>query len=266
MTSVSILLNQFLLKIFALTIKTIQCEVDMNTALVWIGTSEEGNEEIIGLDGDPNIYFHNFSKMSYEQINSFNLWSKRITKNNLNFRAMHFNVDSRLIAMSDSQLQIIYLYNVRDETISELTHLPTSEVTGLALVSRYDLLYWVDLKFQYIGVIDLTNSLWTKLIDSHLDKPYSIAVYVEKRFLFWSDYGNESKIERSDLAGESRVVIVSSSVVQPINLVVDKETDKLFWLDEKLFSCDFDGRHVTSYNMRKDQIYHMSSFAMFKAK
>jgi len=67
--------------------------------------------------------------------------------------------------------------------------------------------------------------------------------------LFWSDGTNgNAKIERSDLAGNNRRVLVSSAqgLVSPTTLVVDFSSQKLYWLDsaaEKIGRVNFGGSH-----------------------
>jgi len=66
-------------------------------------------------------------------------------------------------------------------------------------------------------------------------------------YLFWSDgVFNNAKIERSDLSGNSRTVLVSSTegLVTPTTLVVDFSSQKLYWLDsaaQKIGHVNFDG-------------------------
>ena len=66
-------------------------------------------------------------------------------------------------------------------------------------------------------------------------------------YLFWSDgLGNNAKIERSDLSGNSRTILVSSAqgLVSPTTLAVDLSTQKLYWLDAdaaKIGRMNFDG-------------------------
>jgi len=66
-------------------------------------------------------------------------------------------------------------------------------------------------------------------------------------YLFWSDGTNSNaKIERSDLSGGNRRVLVSSAqgLVSPTTLVVDFSSQKLYWLDsaaEKIGHVNFDG-------------------------
>ena len=66
-------------------------------------------------------------------------------------------------------------------------------------------------------------------------------------YLFWSD-GTDSnaKIERSDLSGNNRIVLLSSTqgLVSPTTLVVDFISQKLYWLDSgagKIGHVNFDG-------------------------
>ena len=66
-------------------------------------------------------------------------------------------------------------------------------------------------------------------------------------YLFWSDGTNgNAKIERSDLSGRSRTVLVSSAqgLVSPTTLVVDFSSQRVYWLDsaaEKIGHVYFDG-------------------------
>jgi len=69
-------------------------------------------------------------------------------------------------------------------------------------------------------------------------------------YLFWSDGTNgDAKIERSDLSGQSRTVLVSSAqgLVSPTTLVVDFSSEKLYWLDsaaQKISRVNFDGSGI----------------------
>jgi len=68
--------------------------------------------------------------------------------------------------------------------------------------------------------------------------------------LFWSDgMGHSAKIERSDLSGNSRMVLVSSAqgLVAPTTLSVDLVAQKLYWLDadaERVGRVNFDGSEL----------------------
>jgi len=84
--------------------------------------------------------------------------------------------------------------------------------------------------------------------------PYIVTVrttvYHCYSYLFWSDgNGSNAKIERSDLSGNNRTVLVTSAqgLVSPTTLVVDFSTQKLYWLDsgaQKIGYVNFDGSQL----------------------
>ena len=55
--------------------------------------------------------------------------------------------------------------------------------------------------------------------------------------MFWSDWGSEPKIERSDMAGKNRMVLVRDSEIVrlgwPNGLTIDYSTDRLYWADAR---------------------------------
>ena len=69
------------------------------------------------------------------------------------------------------------------------------------------------------------------------------------------------KIERSNLYGKERTVIVNSSLTQPVNLVIDKQSERLFWLDGDLKSSDFNGSNIVTYNITQD---NYTTFVIYK--
>jgi hypothetical protein len=64
------------------------------------------------------------------------------------------------------------------------------------------------------------------------------------RWLFWSDWGEHPRIERSGMDGSHRSVIVSKSVRWPNGITLDLVLDRIYWVDAKLNlvgSADLDG-------------------------
>ena len=70
------------------------------------------------------------------------------------------------------------------------------------------------------------------------------------------------KIERSNLFGEERTTIVDINLTQPVNLMIDKQTEKLFWLDGDLKSSDLNGNNIVTFNIPYGGMY--STFAIYK--
>jgi len=89
-------------------------------------------------------------------------------------------------------------------------------------------------------------------------------------YLFWSDGTNgNAKIERSDLRGRNRKVLVSSAqgLVSPTTLVVDFSSQKLFWLDsaaEKIGHVDFDGSQPFTQTI--SGLGHVSSMTVYRVR
>ena len=58
--------------------------------------------------------------------------------------------------------------------------------------------------------------------------------------LFWTDWGESSKIERAAMDGDlkSRRVIVSQNIFWPNGLTVDYKSRKIYWVDARLHFID----------------------------
>ena len=49
--------------------------------------------------------------------------------------------------------------------------------------------------------------------------------------MYWTDWGYHAKIERADMSGQQRVVLVNSSLSWPNGLTLDQERNRLYWVD-----------------------------------
>ena len=54
------------------------------------------------------------------------------------------------------------------------------------------------------------------------------------RYLYWTDFGDTPRIERSFLDGSSRVVLHSERLYWPAGLTLDLENKLMYWSDNKL--------------------------------
>lgn len=65
-------------------------------------------------------------------------------------------------------------------------------------------------------------------------EPRAVAVAPEHGYLFWSDWNEKRpKIERADLDGSDRVVLVKDGLGWPNGIALDLVTNKLYWCDAK---------------------------------
>ena len=90
------------------------------------------------------------------------------------------------------------------------------------------------------------------------------------RYLFWTDWGNSPRIERSDLSGANRKAIVNNNLKLPNDLAIDHKSNQIYWIDaylEVLESVDFDGNGRIKYNLVYQQnTIHPYSMALFSEK
>lgn len=62
--------------------------------------------------------------------------------------------------------------------------------------------------------------------------PRDIVVDPKNRYLFWSDYGQNPKIERSFLDCTNRTVLVSDITATPRGLALDHSSNYIYWVDD----------------------------------
>ena len=51
--------------------------------------------------------------------------------------------------------------------------------------------------------------------------------------MYWTDWGNKARIERSGMDGSERVIIVQNDINWPNGLVIDYTADRVYWADAK---------------------------------
>ena len=62
--------------------------------------------------------------------------------------------------------------------------------------------------------------------------------------MFWTDWGEEPKIERAEMDGSNRTIIIRQDIHWPNGLTIDYSTGKIYWTDAKLFyiaKANYDG-------------------------
>ncbi len=63
---------------------------------------------------------------------------------------------------------------------------------------------------------------------------YLISLFSISRWLFWTDWGEDPKIERAGMDGSHRQTVVRApSVRWPNGVAVDLTQDRIYWVDAK---------------------------------
>jgi len=138
---------------------------------------------------------------------------------------------------------------------------------GLAADWVHSRLYWTDTGTDTIMSADFNGKLVATVIKDRLEEPRAVAVYPEKGWLFWSDWGAHPKIERAGLDGSHRSVIVEESVRWPNGIAIDLAQDRIFWVDAKLGligSADLDGARARVVLYSREVLRHPFSVTVFE--
>ncbi|XP_030179601.1 low-density lipoprotein receptor-related protein 2 [Lynx canadensis] len=85
-----------------------------------------------------------------------------------------------------------------------------------------------------IEVLRINTTYRRILLKATVDRPRDIVVDPKNRYLFWADYGQSPKIERSFLDCTNRTVLVSEGIVTPRGLAVDHSNRYVYWVDDSL--------------------------------
>ncbi|XP_042234557.1 low-density lipoprotein receptor-related protein 4-like [Homarus americanus] len=117
---------------------------------------------------------------------------------------------------------------------------------GLAVDWLADNIYWTDAGRKAVEVARLDGTCQKVIIKTLLMEPRAIAVFPSEGLLFWTDWGNMSKIERSYLDGTERKVLLDVDIGWPNGLTIDYKMRRIFWNDAKgdtIGSSDLDGEN-----------------------
>lgn len=52
--------------------------------------------------------------------------------------------------------------------------------------------------------------------------------------MYWTDWGNAPKIERSYMSGRKRELLVNTSLIYPNGLTLDLSGNVMYWVDARL--------------------------------
>ncbi|KAK7090164.1 hypothetical protein V1264_009998 [Littorina saxatilis] len=183
--------------------------------------------KLVGIEGDPQTWVP-AKKPSVKHISApYYGWE---------FKALGFSYRRQTLVWSESmnkKIQALVL-NGSTETLDVFTG-TSSEVNGLVVDWMSDNVYWSDALYNWVIMAPLrkysSDRVYRIVVQDGLDNPHGLAVYPKYNWLFLSDWGLRPRIERMDLLGNKRQVIVDTDVVQPRGMVIDMAKLRLYWVD-----------------------------------
>lgn len=77
--------------------------------------------------------------------------------------------------------------------------------------------------------------------------------------MFWTDYGETAKIERSFMDGGGRRTLISSDLSQPSGITIDYLSERIYWTDSYLGNIEYanyDGTGRTALETAEAGIFY----------
>ncbi|XP_064102114.1 low-density lipoprotein receptor-related protein 2-like [Macrobrachium nipponense] len=142
-------------------------------------------------------------------------------------------------------------------------------VEGLAYDWITGNIYWVDSRLKALEVAKRDGSGRMILINKNISQPRGLAVDPLRggRWLFWTDWGENPRIERSSLDGKTRSVIINTKIFWPNGLTLDIPTKRIYFADSKLDYidfCNYDGTGRQQVLSQSHYLLHPHSLSIFE--
>lgn len=140
---------------------------------------------------------------------------------------------------------------------------------GIAFDWIHRTLYWTDSIRSTISVVTADGTRRKTLFHQGLSKPRSIVVDPHSNFMYWTDWGNPAKIEKSGLNGVDRTALVTDNIEWPNGITLDLVNQRLYWVDSKLHtlsSVDVQGGGRRTLIIDEQQLAHPLGLTVFEEK
>ncbi|KAK6619502.1 hypothetical protein RUM43_012259 [Polyplax serrata] len=198
----------------------------------------------------PSIYllFATRSKLVRVSLDTAELWDVTLPITEIeNSIAVDFHWNKQMIYYSDVNLDVIRGVNMKN--LSENRLIISENLTtpdGLAIDWLAENLFWTDTGRKVLEVAKIDGTSRKVIFDKGLDEPRAVAVFPGKGYLYWTDWGDSPKIERSLMDGSQRRVVVGADLGFPNGLALDYDAKKLYWADalkDRIEVSDLHGRN-----------------------
>lgn len=143
--------------------------------------------------------------------------------------ALDFHYKKGLIFWSDVTLDAIKRAYLNGTALPDAIWWGLKSPGGVAVDWVHDHLYWTDSGVKRVEVSHLDGTMRRTLVWENVEKPRAIAVHPGAAVVIWTDWGHQPRIERADMDGSNRIVLVTEDVVWPNGLCIDYTVDRIYW-------------------------------------
>ncbi|KAH7701212.1 very low-density lipoprotein receptor, partial [Aphelenchoides avenae] len=195
-----------------------------------------------------------------------------------NWRTFAAQVENAVAIAWDSVSDRIFWSDIRDKRIYSATQNGTDvevfvgqglDITeGIAVDWVGRNLYWVDSSLNTIEVASLEKKgARAVLLHENIDQPRGLALDPRVALMFWTDWGQHPRVERANMDGTDRAVIVNTKIYWPNTIALDYTTNRVYFADSKLDYIDFvnyDGTGRTQVLASPKLVQHPHAMAIFE--
>ncbi|KAH8347138.1 hypothetical protein KR059_005777, partial [Drosophila kikkawai] len=159
--------------------------------------------------------------------------------------ALTFDETEELIYFNDLKHKNGSIFSLRRDALAAshvaeqaIKRTGNESVGGLAYDPLNRNLFWSDTQQRKIFFASIDSEVGETpkvLVDLSQEggRPDGVAVDVCRRKLYWTNSNiTHPSVERIDLDGSNRTVIISTNIDMPKGIVVDQLSDRLFWIDD----------------------------------
>ncbi|XP_068234569.1 very low-density lipoprotein receptor-like isoform X2 [Palaemon carinicauda] len=218
------------------------------------------------MEGHASLLFAHFTDIRKISLDHQEITA--IVNETLGSTALDFVFKTGMIFWTDVRDKCIYKAPIDEGSKKEVViENDVTTVDGLAVDWLYNHIYWTNTDKDTIEVADFNGDMRKTLIRDSLDEPRAIAVYPSEGWMFWTDWGQDAKIERGGMNGKARRAIVTQDIRWPNALTLDLVLRKVYWSDSKfhsIYTCNFNGsgRRVVLHSL--EYLPHPFSITVFE--
>lgn len=150
------------------------------------------------------------------------------------------NMHTGTIFWSDMKLKKISRLDRGNEPIDLVTN-GLDLVEGLAYDWVGKNIYWLDSKLNTIEVSSEMGENRLVLVRENITQPRGMCLdpAPDARWIFWTDWGENPRVERIGMDGTMRETIINTKIYWPNGLTLDTSTKRVYFADSKLDFIDF---------------------------
>ncbi|XP_007909403.1 very low-density lipoprotein receptor isoform X2 [Callorhinchus milii] len=140
-------------------------------------------------------------------------------------------------------------------------------VSGIAVDWIYNHVYWTDSGAKTIELITLDGLKRKTIFSENLVEPAAVVVDPDSGFLYWSDVGKPTKIEKAGMNGVGRRILVNIGVEKPAGIALDTIKRRLYWVESdlnELLYTDLNGRQSTRVFHSEKHLANPFGLAVFE--